>query len=45
MLERRAGACKFEVEVEDGQDEEFRAPKKTVKPRSGSEMDADEAEI
>ena len=46
VLERKAGAFKFDIEVEGGRhDEEFQVPKKTVRFKKGSGMDVDEAGI
>jgi len=46
VLERKAGAFKFDIEVQGGRnDEEFQVPKKTAKPRNSREMDVDEAGI
>ena len=46
VLERKAGAFKFDIEVQGGRnDEEFQVLKKTAKPRDSREMDVAEAGI
>ena len=47
VLERKAGAFKFEVETKSGgrNDEEFQLPKKTAKFKTRNDMDVDEAGI
>ena len=45
ILERKAGAFKFDVEFEEEGNEAFQKPKKTSKPRKGNEMDVDKTEI
>ena len=46
VLERKAGAFKFDIEVKDERNaEEFQVPKKTWKPKKRNDMDVDEAGI
>ena len=46
VLERKAGAFKFDIEVQGGRnDEECQMPRRTAKPRNNREMDVDEAGI
>ena len=46
VLERKAGAFKFNIEVKDSRNEKgFQVPKKTVKWKKSNEMDVDETEI
>ena len=46
VLERNAGALKFDIKVKGGRnDEELQVPKKTVDVKSSREMDVDEAGI
>ena len=46
VLERKAGAFKFNIEVKDNRnDDGFQAPKRTIKLKKSNEMDVDETEI
>ena len=45
ILERKAGAFKFDVEIEDERNGAFEKAKNTVRARKGNEMDVDRTEI